>query len=852
MLAPRRPTARPSFLRLAAVGLVLFVSAGAADEPRLPDAPVPESVFVTGVDEPFTVTRAAVDRARATTGRDYRVVVVDSAGEAGQARGLLDRLVDRWRGQGEDAFDPSADVTIVVAVDDRSVAMDVPWGLEVAAGLDVATLESELISKSFVPLAKDGRLDEAVAALVDGTETWVRERADEKRAREAAARVFRTRTLPFGIAAAVATVAVVALAAQRLRHARRLAAAREKLAAFKADVVALSDMLDEQQERHRMLPHTDPDFQTPMEGLTRSAYDGVQESIARYRERWLGLMDVWERAQEKVGSEWFLGTAAADEALRLLDSAEARPPLDEVAGACRGPLDTLEGAHEKARELRAAVDSDAVAVAGRVEALARRGRSGGPYQAELAAAARGRERAAAVVERDPVAARGILEETATALAAIRDHVEAVESTDERRQRTLAQADGIGAQVAARRAEGWLLTEPGANPDDRLATARRESGLAEQLLDAGDALAATAAVERAEGSCGEAAALLESIVAARTRIEELLPPVAARLEALATARQPAVAAVAHLERLYAESSWSDVADNVTRIDEGLERARTLIVEARAAAEPRLQHYFRAVALVEEAGRQEEWVAGCQDALAARRERLDGLRATLPARRDAVATRVVDLARQLERQRTDRARANERCREAGRLLETADAGLAVARPDLVQAERLVEASDATLTRAADLAAEDDRLARQADSEIDEAEAVVRRAAAWYGEGVQADLRAARQMLETATAQFERQRYEDAIRVAAEAALSAKAAYTAATAEAERRRIRRQQEVQRRQMQDSFTRSAGGAGPWVITLPGGWFSGPDPWRSLQPPTPPARSAGGNWSRDIAQVNW
>ena len=82
-----------------------------------------------------------------------------------------------------------------------------------------------------------------------------------------------------------------------------------------------------------MLPHTDPDFKTPMQGLTRSTYDTVQSAIRRYRERWLSLMDVWERAQEKIDSEWSLGTSSADEAVKLLDSAEARPPLDAVAGA---------------------------------------------------------------------------------------------------------------------------------------------------------------------------------------------------------------------------------------------------------------------------------------------------------------------------------------------------------------------------------------------------------------------------------------------------------------------------------------------------------------------------------------
>ena len=358
MPPPRSRAIRFVLVRLCVVAMLACVGPRShAGEPALPDATARESVLVSGVDDSFAATRAAVARARETSGRDYRVVVVDSAGDAGDARGLLDRLTASWRTQAEGAFDPATDATIVLAVNDRKLAMDVPWSLEAAAGLDVPTLERELIANTFVPRARDGLLDEGLAALVDGTERWVRERADDTRARAEADRVFRTRTLPLGLAAAAGTAALVFLAARRVRHARRLAAARAKLAAFKADVVALSDMLDAQQERHRMLPHADPDFQTPMEGLTRTAYDGVQESIARYRERWLGLMDVWERAEQKVDSEWFLGTAAADDALQLLDSAEARPPLDEVAAACRGPLDTLEQAHEQARSLRDSIDS---------------------------------------------------------------------------------------------------------------------------------------------------------------------------------------------------------------------------------------------------------------------------------------------------------------------------------------------------------------------------------------------------------------------------------------------------------------------------------------------------------------
>lgn len=832
---------------------------GAADEPSLPDAPGrddPPRVFVSGVTDDFPKARAAIAAAKQAGGRDYRVVVVDDAGTAGTAAGLLERLVARWRDEsrGRDGgFNPAGDVTIVVDVGDRQIAMDVPWALEASAGLDRSSLESELIATRFVPRAKDGLFDEGLADLVAGTEAWIRGKADERQRRAEASRVFRTRTLPLGLMGLGAAGLAGGVLVQWARHGRKLRAAREKLAAFKADVVAISDLLDEQQERHRMLPHTDADFRTPMQGLTRSTYDAVQGSIRRYRERWLALMDVWEKAQGTIDSERFLGTAAADEALRLLDSAEARPPLDEIAAECRAPLDALEHAHEQAREAAATLDAELAEAATRLDALAARGRSAAAWRPAVAEIARGRQLAGERLEGDPVAARGGLAEARSALEAMLARLDAADAADDRRRAAAATTAALGDRLRSRRAEGWLLAEPGAEPDGWLATAAKHADLTLQLLDAGETEPAVANVERAEQANAEAAALLESIAAAKAKADELLPACAARAEAIAERRRAAVAAATALRASYAESSWSDVAENVQRADDGLGRVKTLVDEARAALAPDRQHYLRGVALLEETVRQLDWAEGCLGAVVDRQTELDGLRGSLPPRRDRAAERTTALARRLKAQRTDRARANERCREAMRIIEVADAGLAAARPDLRQVAQLVEAADTAVDRGEELAAEDDRLARQAAADIDETDALVRRVAAWYAEGVQADVRGPAAAIESARSLLERQRYEDAIHAAAEASQQARVAYAAATAEADRRRLRRQQELQRRQLEESFARMSRGAGPWVVRLPGGTFTGPDPWRSLQAPAAPrSTTAGGGWSRDIAQVGW
>jgi hypothetical protein len=279
------------------------------------------------------------------------VIVVGDGPEGDRsAREVLDAILARWgrevpTGTSKTAFDPSQDVLVYVDVNKQRMAMHAPWSLETGSGLDPRTIETEIIGKAFQPLAQDGRVDAGLVALVNATESWVKDRRDREVARREADRVFRTRTLPLAVASLAGLGALGALAVQWSRHSRRTREAREKLSEFKREVVALSDLLDAEQERHRMLPHSDPDFLTPMEGRTRGAYDGVQSALHRYRERWLELMDVWEKADETIQAERTLGAAKAEEAIRMLDAAGAKPPLDDVTRECRAPLDELENAH---------------------------------------------------------------------------------------------------------------------------------------------------------------------------------------------------------------------------------------------------------------------------------------------------------------------------------------------------------------------------------------------------------------------------------------------------------------------------------------------------------------------------
>lgn len=856
MISSLRFAAATAALSLAACLSPGSARADAVDLPP-PPAATADVIVAPGIPDDFAPVREAIAAVNRAGGRRYRVVVVDSEGDQGGAAALLPRLVDRWweaRAEGG-GYDPSTDVTILLDLGNRSIAMDAPPSLLASAGLDLDRLEKQVIRTAFVPRAKDMQYAKGLADLVTATETTITRGIAAEARRAEQQKVFWTTTLPLLAVSFAGLGAAVWLGSKRARHASRKAAARERLAVFKQEVVELSDLLDSQRERHRMLPHADPDFQTPMVGMTRNAYDAVQESIGRYRERWLGLMDVWEKAEARLGEEWFLGTAASDDVLAMLDSADARPPLTEVAAACRGPLDALEQAHERARELAGSLDADLAAARAKLDALTARGRSAAAFEPLHVAAARSRELGGVDVEPDPIAARGRFEDARAAVADLVAQVDAVEAADDRRRHAVERVAEIRRQVATRRSEGWLLSEPGADPEELLAAAEKEAALAADLLDAADVDTAAAHLRRSEAAAAEAAKLLESVVAARERAEGLIATLASRLESVVAADQAAEADLRVLADRYAETAWGDLADHPAAATEAAKRARVLLDEGRVDAAGARQYYFRAVAALEEAQRQAEWATDCLGAVSARRRELDDLVTATPGLRRQVAGRIDALATLLASRGTDRARANERCREAQRLVETGDRLAAARRPDPRQVEQAVRAADAAAARGEEFAADDERLARQAAADLTDAEGLFRRAASWYAEGIKADVQGVERSLAEARSLLSQQRYEDSIRVSGEAAEQARRAYAEATAEAERRRARRLAEQQRRQLEESFARMSRGAGPWVITLPSGGFTGPNPWRSsgsIPGAARGGRSTGSSWSRDVAEVRW
>ena len=193
----RRSRARCALVLGAAVFALLPCLVAHAEIPPSEASPAAtERVVVSGVQDSFEKVRAAIETAKLQSGRDYRVIVVgDAGGERDASSRLLESLIERWRQESAErggrspAFDPAGDVTIVLDLKDRQIAMRAPWALEVSSGLDPRTIKEELIDKVFVPRAKDGQYDEGLADLVGATEGWVKDKADRKRAKAEAGMV---------------------------------------------------------------------------------------------------------------------------------------------------------------------------------------------------------------------------------------------------------------------------------------------------------------------------------------------------------------------------------------------------------------------------------------------------------------------------------------------------------------------------------------------------------------------------------------------------------------------------------------------------------------------------------------
>ena len=159
----------------------------------------------------------------------------------------------------------------------------------------------------------------------------------------------QTHTLPMVLMVVLVLVGVAALGLLYYRKRRLQGAVEKEFQGFREKAVALMDQLDALRQRHKTLPSTDPDFTAPMSGATLALYNAVEADLNGLWDRWLKVMELWDRAQKLVRSGSGLAVRQAEEARKLLDQGDIDDLLRQSA-SCKERLDRLNRGHEQAHD----------------------------------------------------------------------------------------------------------------------------------------------------------------------------------------------------------------------------------------------------------------------------------------------------------------------------------------------------------------------------------------------------------------------------------------------------------------------------------------------------------------------
>jgi hypothetical protein len=160
----------------------------------------------------------------------------------------------------------------------------------------------------------------------------------------------QTHTLPLVLMVVLVLIGVAALGLLYYRKRQLQGEVEGEFKGFREKAVALMDQLDALRQRHKTLPLTDPDFTAPMAGATLALYNAVESDLNVLWERWLKVMELWDRAQKLVRSGSGLAVRQAEEARKLLDQGNIDELLRQSA-SCKERLDRLNQGHEQARDV---------------------------------------------------------------------------------------------------------------------------------------------------------------------------------------------------------------------------------------------------------------------------------------------------------------------------------------------------------------------------------------------------------------------------------------------------------------------------------------------------------------------
>ncbi len=639
-------------------------------------------VYVAGVPDQYQALGGQIAELEKSSKRTYYVAVIESSG-SGEKPTLryVDALFDHWRSQATTrhlSFDPERSVVVVVSMANRQVALQVGTALR-NLGLDSATIYREFVhpDSPFVKLAKAERYPDAIAALLNQADRWIRDReatavktvesvppkpttvpsprSEAMPTGKGTLTVDRPRESAMPIVAIGAVVSLFTillgfgvlfwLVHQRVRSrvARRIKEVRSK-------ATDLMDRLDALKERLKLLPTTDPDFQAPMDGETLKLYNTVQVTLGKAWDHWLQVMDTLDKAQ-KLSS----ATASPFQRKKLLDAEallDQKGLFEEIEAQSQGcvqEMDRLNQAHESARELVRAIGEAKARLDGQLADVAKLGLPISPYEDDLKAIGSGTTQAGSRLTADPIGAGSALAEIRSRTEDLLGRLGRVATLFQEAQKAGTSLESIKKQVADHRAHGLKLGEEGGNPDHFLGQGAQSHAQALMALRAGNPDAAATALEATRSMVEQARAVIEQVQKAQAFCDREQPGRARETERLRAAIPQTESYFRDLQQGYAPISWQAVARNLDQARALLSTFDRMAEDAAGLASTGSQKYLAAARQLEQLAQQQQIVLRLMSGLGEQLNALSAAHAECQKRRgelEMVGRRVEAYFRQHE--------------------------------------------------------------------------------------------------------------------------------------------------------------------------------------------------------------
>ncbi len=569
-----------------------------------------------------------------------------------------------------------------------------------------------------------------------------------------------------------------------IKHKMRRGEVEKELDQFKEKVVRSGDIMDGLRSKHKKLPAIDEDFTVPMEGATRDEYDAVEAVLDNYRDKWLELMDMWDKVQELVETEGTGRKAQFEQAKELLKDTGKIAELAALESECKQRLARLENAHEDARDAVSKVEGLSEELIGELDAIEQREYAPDPYQTEMDSVAELTDEGKGRIDADPLTATQTLTNAREQLETLLQRTRDVLKCEDDARELDKKVEELEARVATMRKDGFLFAEPEASPDG---LTKDCSGLREELklhLNRGAVDTANRALDAMTRRIDEVTAILDTSVEMRDNARTLLEERRAALRRLLDEAATAQLEEKHLEKNYPVDTWQGVIDNLESARGMVATMSELLNEAEAAIAHDKQHYVRAMHLLTEVQQREAEVSETIGEVAKRRQYLDKQRDDCKQRISRIESEADRIGRMLQESRADRDLCNNRYRMARDRVQEILRSTKLDPTDWPYVATKVEETGADFQRVEELFNQDLQLYGQAQGEIAQAEQEIRKARSFYRAGVSADLSRASGILLDASRALSNQDYERAVQHANQAQQSARDALTSARSKMERR--------------------------------------------------------------------